>query len=143
MEYFSEGNGLVIWSALLLLGSIGTIAAFRFSKRKDFAGQAIIPTMMIAFSLLFLAVSFSFPTEEAGPALIPRLWVFWILLLCSMLLVFCMIGKVDKDPECGRIGFMAIGIVLTIAYFFAISIMGLFHQFFYLSCHTYVPVVVP
>ncbi len=68
MEYFSEGNGLVLWFMLLLLASCGTIAAFRFSKRRAFTGQTIIPTVMIAFSLLLWAVTYSFPGEEAGPA---------------------------------------------------------------------------
>lgn len=126
MEYFSEGKGLVIWASFLLFASIGTISAFRFSKRRDFAGQAIIPTVMIAFSLLLLAVTFSFPSEEAGPSLIPRIWIFWILLLCLVLLIYCFTGTTDKDPKSGRLGFMAIGIGLTVSYYFVIGILGYF-----------------
>lgn len=126
MEYFSEGKGLVLWFFLLLLASSGTIAAFRFSKRRAYKGQAIIPTAMIAFSLLLWAVTFSFPGEEAGPAIVPRLWIFWSVLLSGTLLFFCFTGKIDKDPKSGRLGFLALGVILTVAYYFAIEILGYF-----------------
>ena len=126
MEYFSEGNGLVVWFFLLLLASCGTIGAFRFSKRRAFTGQTIIPTGMIAFSLLLWAVTFSFPGEEAGPAVVPRLWIFWSVLLGGALLLFCFTGKIDKDPKRGRLGFLALGVILTVAYYFAIEILGYF-----------------
>ena len=126
MEYFSEGTGLVIWFFLVFLAGCGTVLAFRFSKKKDYAGQAIIPTVMIAFSLLLWAITFSFPSEEAGPAVLPRLWIFWSVLLAGLLLLFCFMGKTDKDPESGRFGFLLKGIILTIVYFFAIEILGYF-----------------
>ena len=126
MEYFSEGNGLVLWSVLLLIASCGTIAAFRLSRKKHFTGQAIIPVTLIAFSLLLWAITFSFPSEEAGPSLMPRLWIFWSVLLGGVLLLFCITGATDKDPQSGRLGFLALGILLTIAYYFAIDVLGYF-----------------
>lgn len=126
MEYFSDGNGLVLWFFLLCFAGCGTVLALRFSKKKDYTGQAIIPTMMIAFSLLLWAITFSFPSEEAGPAVVPRLWIFWSVLLAGLLLVFCFSGKTDKDPRSGRLGFLLTGIILTIVYFFAIEILGYF-----------------
>ena len=138
MEYFSEGNGLVLWFFLLLLASSGTIAAIRFSKKRAFTGQAIIPTVMIAFSLLLWAVTFSFPGEEAGPAIVPRLWIFWSVLLGGALLLFCFTGKIDKDPKSGRLGFLALGIILTVAYYFAIEILGYFiSSFLFLATAMY------
>lgn len=126
MEYFSEGTGLFLWTFLLLLASLGIITAFRFSKRSAFTGQTIIPTIMIAFSMLLWAVTFSFPSEEAGPALIPRLWIFWSLLLSGALLLFCITGTADKDPKSGRLGFLAMGICITITYYFLIDFLGYF-----------------
>ncbi len=126
MEYFSAGNGLVLWFFLLFLGGCGTFLAVRFSEKKDYAGQAIVPLMMIALSLLFWAITFSFPSEEAGPAVVPRLWIFWSVLLAGILLVFCFTGKTDKDPRKGRLGFLLTGVILTIVYFFAIEILGYF-----------------
>ncbi|MFW2368893.1 MAG: tripartite tricarboxylate transporter TctB family protein [Desulforhopalus sp.] len=126
MEYFSEGNGLVIWASFLLLASTATITGFKLSKKNAFTGQAIIPTVMIAFSLLLWAVTFSFPSEEAGPALIPRLWIFWAILLSCAILLFCFTETGDKDPKSGRLGFLAIGVALTVAYYFAINVLGYF-----------------
>ena len=138
MEYFSEGTGLVIWALFLLLAGLGIVAGFRFSKRKEFTGQSIIPTILIAVSLLFWAVTFGFPLEEAGPTLIPRLWIFWLVLLCTTLLGFCVAGKTKKDPKSGRLGFLAIGIVLVIAYYFAMNYLGYFlSSFLFLAVMMY------
>ncbi len=126
MEYFSAGSGLVLWSSLLFLAGCGTVLALRFSKKKDYAGQAIVPTAMIALSLLLWAITFSFPSEEAGPAVVPRLWIFWSVLLAGILLLFCFTGRTDKDPGSGRLGFLLTGVILTIGYFFSIEILGYF-----------------
>lgn len=138
MEYFSEGTGLKIWSLLLVLLSIGAILAFRLSKRNAYTGQAFIPIVMIAFSLLLWAVTFSFPMEEAGPSMIPRLWIFWSVLLCAVLLFFCITGSGDKDPKSGRLGFLALGIGLLVVYYFAINILGYFiSSFIFLAAVMY------
>ena len=126
MEYFSEGRGLAIWALFLVLAGIGIITGFRFSKRKVYAGQLIIPVIMIGFSLLLWAVTFSFPTGEAGPADIPRLWIFWLILFSAVLVGFCMAGKAEKDSKGGRIGFLACGISLVIGYYFAMDYLGYF-----------------
>ena len=126
MEYFSGGNGLLIWFFLLCLAGCGTVLILRFSRNKAYTGQAIIPTMMIVFSLLLWAITFSFPGDEAGPAVVPRLWIFWSVLLSGLLLVFCFTRKTDKDPKSGRLGFLLTCVILTIAYFFAIEILGYF-----------------
>ncbi|HIP38790.1 MAG TPA: hypothetical protein EYG88_05305 [Desulfocapsa sulfexigens] len=76
MQYFSQGTGLAIWTLLLLAGFIGTGLAFHFSSKREWTGQAMAPAALMALALLFLAVTFDFPGEQAGPALIPRLWIF-------------------------------------------------------------------
>jgi len=122
-----------------LLLSVGVIVAFRLSKRKDYTGQAIIPTMMIAFSLLLWGVTFSFPMEEAGPSQIPRLWIFWAVLLSGILLLFCITGSADPDPKSGRLGFLALGIGLLIVYYFAIEFFGYFiSSFIFLAAIMYI-----
>jgi hypothetical protein len=138
MEYFSEGTGLMIWTLLLVSAGLASVASFRLSRRKAFTGQSIIPTILIAFSLLLWAVTFSFPTEEAGPALIPRLWIFWMVLLGGTLLGFCVAGKTEKDPKRGKLGFLALGIVLVISYYFAMDYLGYFiSSFLFLAIMMY------
>lgn len=138
MEYFSEGTGLIIWCVFLLLAGTGTIIAFRFSSKNEFAGQAIIPTVMIALSLLLWAVTFSFPTEKAGPAVIPRLWIFWLILLSATLLLLCFTGKTEKDPKSGRLGFLVLGITVIICYYFAMDYLGYFiSSFLFLAVTMY------
>lgn len=126
MEYFSEGTGLAIWVLFIVLTGIGIVAGFRFSKRRACTGQVIIPITMIGFSLILWAVTFSFPVDEAGPAVIPRLWIVWLVLLSVMLVGFCFAGKTGEDPERGRLGFLALGIGLVIGYYFAMDYLGYF-----------------
>jgi putative tricarboxylic transport membrane protein len=126
MQYFSQGTGLVIWALLLLLLTIATGLAFHFTRRKQWTGQALIPTTLIALALLFWAITFDFPSEEAGPALIPRLWILCLVGICSTMLFFIIRGQADKDPAAGRIGFVLVGIGCMVAYFFAIQFLGYF-----------------
>ncbi len=126
MQYFSQGTGLIIWTLLLMAGFIGTGLAFRFSARREWTGQALLPTTLMTMALLFLAITFDFPSEQAGPALIPRLWIFCIIALCSTMLFFVISGNADKDPKAGRIGFVLVGIGCMVAYFFAIQTLGYF-----------------
>ncbi len=126
MQYFSHGTGLVIWAFLLLAGLTGTGLAFRYSSRRQWTGQAAVPATLMALALLFFAISFDFPVETAGPAMIPRLWISCLVVLCSALLFFTIQGKADKDPKAGRIGFVLLGIGCMAAYFFAIQTIGYF-----------------
>ena len=138
MEYFSEGTGLVLWTALLCAAGIAVVLGFRFSRRKAYAGQTIIPVCMILFSLVLWAVTFSFPSEEAGPALIPHLWIFWLVLLSVSVLTLCATGKTEKDPKAGRLGFLAQGVLLVIAYYYAIGLLGYFiSSFIFLAVAMY------
>lgn len=138
MEYFSEGTGLFNWTiALILIGS-GIYTAFRYSKMKDYSGQTIIPLIMIVFSLVLWVATLGFPTEDAGPALIPNLWIFWLILLSTVLLFLCFTGKIDKDPKRGRIGFLGIGVGLVVAYYFVIDHLGYFvSSFLFLTIAMY------
>ena len=116
MEFFSEGTGLIIWGISIGVLGLLVILGFRFSRRRAYTGQTIIPFAMILFSLVLWAITFSFPAEEAGPSLIPHLWIFWLVLLSASVLVLCATGKSEKDPESGRLGFLAQGILPVIAY---------------------------
>ena len=126
MQYFSQGTGLIIWALLLLAGIIGTGLAFRFSSRREWTGQAMVPTVLMALGLLFFAITFDFPSEQVGPALIPRIWIVCLIAICLGLTYFTAIGKADKDPKAGRIGFVLLGIAVMVAYFIAMQTIGYF-----------------
>lgn len=126
MQYFSHGTGLAVWALFLLSGIIATGMICRRTPLREWTGQILVPTVLMALALLFLAITFDFPGEEAGPALIPRLWIVCLVTVCSVLLFFTTRGQADKDPEAGRIGFVLLGIGCMVAYFFAIQILGYF-----------------
>jgi len=126
MQYFSQGTGLAIWALLLMAGLIGTGLAFYSTSRREWTGQAVVPAALMSLAIFFFAMTFDFPTEQAGPALIPRLWIFCLVVLCSAILYFAARGKANKDPKAGRIGFVLLGIGCMAAYFFAIQTLGYF-----------------
>ncbi|MBT8353166.1 MAG: hypothetical protein KJO60_01515, partial [Desulfofustis sp.] len=68
MEYFSEGAGLFVWIVALILIGSGIYFGMRYSKMRDYSGQAIIPLIMIVFSLVLWVKTLRFPTEHGGPA---------------------------------------------------------------------------
>lgn len=138
MEYFSTGTGLLIWTGILLLLSAGIFLGFLYSKKKDYSGQTIIPLAMIVLSLVLWAATFDFRSEEAGPALIPRLWIFWLILLSVVLLFFCLTGTIAKDPKPGRLAFLGQGIGLVVVYYFAMDYLGYFlSSFLFLATAMY------
>lgn len=126
MEYFSDGTGLFVWTIALTLICFGIYVGFRYSKLKAYSGQTIIPLGMIVFSLVLWVVTLGFPSEEAGPAVIPLLWIFWLILLSLVILVFCFTGRIDKDPKRGRMGFLGLGVGLVVVYYFAMDYLGYF-----------------
>ena len=74
---------LAIGSLIVILG-IGIWV--RHSGMKQRLVNILIPCILIAVSLVFLALTFGFPSqEEAGPALIPRLWIYLIVVLSGII----------------------------------------------------------
>jgi len=139
MQYFSQGTGLIVWALLLLAGVVAIGLFFRFTTRREWMGQAMVPTFLMALGMLFFAITFDFPGEQVGPALIPRIWIVSLVILCCGLLFFAFTGNADKDPKAGRIGFVLMGIAVMIAYFFAIQTIGYFiGSFIFLALMMYI-----
>ncbi len=126
MQYFSQGTGLIIWALVVTAGSVFVGLFFYFTAKRPWTGQALVPTVLMEIALIFLAITYDFPGEAAGPALIPRLWILCLAILCSALLFLTVRGKAAKDPKVGRIGFVLLGIVCMVAYYFAIQFLGYF-----------------
>jgi len=126
IKFFSEGIGLVwlaIGVAALLLG-IGIW--IRRSRMKPYLGNILIPSCLIALSLVFLAFTFDFPVQEAGPAVIPRLYIFLILILSSLILMEIFRGKGKTVPKIERTGLLALVTVTLIGYFLVMPLLGYF-----------------
>jgi hypothetical protein len=126
LEYFSDGTGLIILIIVLLAILVWIGVAARHSRKKKYFGEILVPSSLIAFSMVFLVITFSFPTEEAGPAAVPILWIFWTIVLCAAILWQVLSGKAKPDPESGRLGFLLLVTVVLIAYYFAMQTIGYF-----------------
>ena len=126
LEYFSDGTGLTVLIVVLLAVLVAIGVATRRSSKKDYFGEILVPSTLIAFSIVFLAITFSFPTEEAGPAAVPLLWIFWTIVLCAAILWQVLRGKAKPDPESGRLVFLLLVAVILIGYYFAIQTIGYF-----------------
>ncbi len=139
MQYFSQGTGLSVWALILLAGIIVIGLVFRLTTRREWMGQALVPTVLMALGMLFFAITFDFPVEQVGPAVIPRIWTATLVVLCCGLLYFAFTGNTDKDPKAGRIAFVLLGIAVMIAYFFAMQTIGYFiSSFIFISLMMYI-----
>jgi putative tricarboxylic transport membrane protein len=126
LESLSGGTGLMLLILGLTVALAGIGVTVYRSGRKQYLGNVLVLCSMIALSIVFFAITFSFPMEEAGPAVVPYLWVFWTILLCSVILWQLFRGTAKPDPESGRLLFLAAVIALLIAYYFAIGFIGYF-----------------
>ena len=126
LVHVSEGLGLNLFIGGLIAGLVAIGVLVRRSRFRPYMGQVLVPSALIAMSLVFYAVTFSFPKEKAGPAVIPHLWIFWTLVLCGAVLwrVFKGIGK--PDPKSGRIGFLLMIIGLLAGYYLIFQLLGYF-----------------
>jgi hypothetical protein len=126
VEYFSEGIGLLWLTAGVLAVLAGLGITIHFSRMKPYLGNILIPSCLIALSLVFLAFTFDFRVEEAGPAVIPRLYIFLILVLSGIILMQIFRGKEEAVPKLERKGFLALVMAILIGYFLAMPLMGYF-----------------
>ncbi len=124
--FFSEGAGLNILIAGLLVALVAIGISARRSRRKEYFGEILVPSSLIALSILLFVITFTFPEEEAGPSAVPRLWAFWTCVMCGAILWQVFRGKAKPDPESGRLGFLLLVTVLLIGYYFAILTAGYF-----------------
>ncbi len=111
---------------VLITALVGIGVAVYRSEKKRYFGNILLPCALIALSIVFFVITFSFPREEAGPAVVPYLWVFWTVLLCGVLLWQLAKDAATPDPESGRIIFLFLVIALLVAYYFAIQTIGYF-----------------
>jgi len=126
IKFFSEGIGLAGLAMGVLALFLGLGIWIRRSGMKPYLGNILIPSSLIALSLVFLALTFDFPAQEAGPAVIPRLYVFLILILSSIILVQIFRGKEKAVPKIERTGLLALVMAVFIGYFIVMPFLGYF-----------------
>lgn len=126
VKFFSEGIGLLWLTAGVLAVFVGLGILVHRSRMRQYLGNILIPSCLIALSLVFLVFTFDFRVEEAGPAVIPRFYIFLILLLSSIILMQIFRGKEKVVPGIERKGFLALVMAVLIGYFLAMPFMGYF-----------------
>ena len=126
VKYFSEGAGL-LWPTIGVLAVlVGLGTAVRFSRMRPYLWNILVSCTLIAVSLVFLAFTFDFPVEQAGPAVIPRLYIFLILLLSGVVLMQTFRGKEERVPEVKQKGLLARVMAALIVYFLVLPYLGYF-----------------
>ena len=73
LTYFSEGTGLTLLIVGLIAALTGIGVVVYRSRNRKYFGNILLPCSLIALALLFFAITFRFPKEEAGPAVVPYL----------------------------------------------------------------------
>ena len=126
IEYFSEGIGLLWLTIGVLAIPAGLGIAVRFSRMRPYLGNILLPAYLIVLSLVFWIFTLDFPEDVAGAAVIPRLYIFLILILSSILLLQIFRGKEKAVPPLERKGFLFLVMAILIAYFLAMPWMGYF-----------------
>ena len=99
----------------------------RHSGRRRYLVNILIPCILIAFSLVFLVLTFNFQRhEEAGPALIPRLWIYLIVVLSGIILWQVLRGRDKVAPKIERPGLLVFVMAALIGYFVVMPFIGYF-----------------
>ena len=126
VKFFSEGIGLLWMTSGIAAVLVGLGVAVRFSRLKPYLGNILVPSCLVALSLVFLLLTFDFPVDEAGPAVIPRLYVTVILVLSGIIFLQIFRGKEKAVPKLERKGYLAFLMAIFIIYFLAMPYVGYF-----------------
>ena len=126
VKFFSEGIGLLWMTSGIAAVLVGLGVAVRFSRLKPYLGNILVPSCLVALSLVFLLLTFDFPVDEAGPAVIPRLYVSVILVLSGIIFSQIFRGREKAVPKLERKGYLAFLMAVFIIYFLAMPYVGYF-----------------
>jgi len=132
VAYFSEGIGL-LWMTigiLAILAGLGVVV--RFSRMRPYLGHILVSATLMALSLAFFFLTFDFPSDEAGAAVIPRLYTVLIIALTGVVLVQVLRGREKATPPIRRKGLLALVVTVVIAYFLLLPYLGYFLDTFLL-----------
>lgn len=115
---------LAIGSLIVIFG-IGIWV--RHSGMRQHLGNILIPCILIAVCLTFLVFTFRMPIrEEAGPEIMPRLWIYLILILSGIILWQALRGRDKQTPKIERTGLLVLTMAILIVYFLVMPLIGYF-----------------
>ena len=118
-----------VWIVIGILSLFYVFAIF-YLKKDAFNGKRgtiLVSLALLSLGVLFLYITFSFPSEEGvGPATVPRLWI-GLLLILNVYLIFRVIkGIEDVDQSAGDPFKTLKFIVLMIVYIGFLNVLGYF-----------------
>lgn len=132
VAYFSEGIGL-LWMTMGMLALLVILGLLvRFSPMRPYLGHILVNAAMIVLSGALFFLSFDFPADEAGAAVMPRLYAVLIVALAGVVLVQVLRGKEKATPPIRRKGLLALVVAIVIGYFLALPYLGYFLDTFIL-----------
>ena len=117
---------LIAFGVGVLIVLLGIWIWVRFSGRRQYLGNILLPCCLIVVSLVFLVITFGFRVEEAGPGLIPRLWIYLILILSGVVLWQTLRGREKAAPKIERPSLLALTMAMLIGYFLVMPYIGYF-----------------
>jgi putative tricarboxylic transport membrane protein len=126
VKFFSGGIGLFWLTSGAAVLFVGLGIAVWFSRLRPYLGNILIPSFLIILALVFLFLTFGFRDQEAGPAVIPRLYIAVILVLTGIILLQVFRGQEKLVPKLDRKGFLVLLMAIFIAYFLAMPYIGYF-----------------
>jgi len=132
----SSGNGSQknIWfvlAGLVVAVALLSMLILKILKKKP-TGVMIFSAILIVIGLFFYYLTFNFPqgslTKSVGPASIPRIWIFTLLIFSIWQLINTMRKpeeQIKKDPE-QKIGLVVVFVAMMVLYLIIINVVGYF-----------------
>lgn len=127
IKFLGKGPGLWILLSLMVLILIVLVPLLKRSSRQKYTGRILIPVFLIETGIFFGILALNFPVKQedpVGPAIVPALWIYGILILGTYLIVQALRKKENEDPPKGRVGGVAVFIGMTVMYVMLMPLIG-------------------
>jgi len=124
---FATGKVLNYFVLLLVFIFVLLIYIINRSSKKPYTSRIMIPVFFIFLSVVFFIVTYSFPSnEKVGPAVVPRLWIFFLIPLNIYLIIDILRQNKKIEVKTGNKKVVFEFIALLIAYLSGIFYLGYF-----------------
>lgn len=132
-----------VFSCVLLVILLLMIAILYKFKKDWFKAEVVIGLLLIFLSLFLYWLTLDFPlgklSKTAGPAAMPRLWIYGLLVVSLLLIINTIRAQDHKKPENNSNLYKSLGLVgFMIVYLSIVNILGYyFSTFLFLSAGAY------